>query len=62
MAARPRLEDETVEKLNEKLRDVMEVDPESVDVDTKINVLLKDYSELKFRSEPGGGSRGRDRL
>jgi hypothetical protein len=62
MTARPRIEDETVEEINEKLRDVMEVDPESVGLDTKINVLLSEYSELRFSGAAGGGSRSQDRF
>jgi hypothetical protein len=46
MTVRPNINEETVEEVNEKLRDVMRVDPETVGLDEKIRVLLHELEEL----------------
>ena len=43
MTVRPLIEEETVERLDEKLEDVMAVDPESVGLDKKIGILIDSY-------------------
>jgi len=45
MAVRPNLSEETVERMDEKLGDVIRVDPEKVGMDDKINVLLDELEE-----------------
>jgi len=45
MPTRPNLEDSTVERINEKLDDVIRVDPEKVGFDQKLNVLLDELEE-----------------
>ena len=47
MTVRPLIEEETVERLNEKLDDVMAVDPESVGLDKKIGILINDYENTQ---------------
>jgi len=50
MTLRPVVEEETVEKLDEKLQDVMAVEPESVGLDKKINVLLDEYQNERLKN------------
>jgi len=45
MTVRPNLDEETVERMNEKLQDVIRVNPERVGMDEKINVLLDELDE-----------------
>lgn len=45
MVHRPNLEDETVERLNEKLQDVTTVPPNKIGMDDKLNVLLDELDE-----------------
>ena len=47
MTVRPQIDDETVERVNEKLADVMRIDPKQAGMDTKINVLLEEVEELE---------------
>lgn len=51
MTVRPNINEETVEEVNEKLRDVMRVDPETVGLDEKIRVLLHELEELTEEAE-----------
>ncbi len=46
MAVRPQIDEETIEKVNEKVGPVMRVDPESAGLDTKINILLEELAKL----------------
>lgn len=50
MTQRPVVEDETIEELDSALQDVMAVEPESVGLDKKINVLLDEYQTLRFEA------------
>lgn len=47
MTHRPHLEDETVEMLDEKVGDVMRVEPDGVSVDKKIRVLVEEVETNK---------------
>jgi len=42
-AKRPRVEQETIDALNEYLDDVIRVDPETVGLDQKIRILLGEH-------------------
>jgi hypothetical protein len=45
MVHRPNIEDETVERLNEKLEDVTTVPPNKIGMEDKLNVLLDELDE-----------------
>ena len=47
MGIRPPIEDETVDRLNEKLESVMRVDPAEVGTDKKLNVLLDELEKTE---------------
>jgi len=47
MTIRPQIEEETVEKLNEKLQDVMAVEPESVGLNKKLEILIDEYQSVQ---------------
>jgi len=51
MTVRPNLSEETVERMDEKLRDVIRVEPEKVGMDDKINVLLDELEERQEMDE-----------
>jgi len=46
MAVRPQIDEETIEKVNEKVGPVMRVDPEEAGFDTKVNILLEELAKL----------------
>lgn len=55
MSVRPAISEETDKRLNEKLDNVMRVDPETVGFDTRLNILLDEFEEAKkaqFASQP----------
>lgn len=49
MTVRAVIEDETVDRVNEKLGDVMKIDPESAGMDTKIGVLLDELESTEYK-------------
>ena len=58
MTQRPVVEDETIEELDSALQNVMAVEPESVGLDKKINVLLDEYESMRFKaSNPHRGNK-----
>jgi len=51
MTLRPRIEEETVERVNEELEDAMAIDPEKVGLDEKINVALDELASERFKRQ-----------
>jgi hypothetical protein len=47
MTHRPHLQDETIEMLDEKVGDVMRIEPDGVSVDKKIRVLVEEAETNK---------------
>ena len=64
MTIRPIIEEETVEKLNEELQDVMAVEPESVGLNKKIEILLDEYKTARtdLRREQFANNSGSDAI
>jgi len=51
MVQRPRIEDEVMDRLNEKVGDVIRVDPDKVGDGEKIRILLDECEELEKELE-----------
>jgi hypothetical protein len=49
MTVRPVIEEDTVERVNEKLGDVMAVDPEDVGLGKKINILVDELEKQRHK-------------
>lgn len=47
MPVRPQIDEETVERVNDKAGLVMRVDPEDAGLDTKINILLDELEDYQ---------------
>lgn len=51
MTHRPVIEDGTVDRVNEKLEDVVRVNPEKIGLDEKINILVDEIEDLQDELE-----------
>jgi len=49
MTVRARIDDETVERLNEELENTMAIEPEAVGIDKKINVLIDELGSERTK-------------
>ena len=49
MTVRARIDEETVERLNDELENTMAVEPEAVGVDKKINVLIDELGSERVK-------------